>query len=410
MKPALYLAFVLAPAAFGMANNLDGRWDGTIQFDDYKIFFPIEFSGEGSNVKVAFFNGDERVTSTAGKLDGNTLSVRFEHYATQLDATLTDGVLKGTYGGKRNGFHDIEARPHHDAPVISANVPDIAGLWDIPNESPKGEHAWRLIVRQKGPEASAAILRVDGDTGAIVGSYGDGKFVLNHFDGARAYVLEIAPQQDGTLALSLRSGHSAARNYIAVRTVEARAKGIPEPTDPEKHTRMTDQNEPFQFSFPDINGERVSSTDPRFRNKVVIVTITGSWCPNCHDEAPFLVELYRRYHALGLEIVALDFEEPEQLTDKTRLRAFIKEYGIEYTYLIGGEPKELQAKITQAENLNSWPTTFFLGRDGKVRLIHAGFAAPASGEFHTRLQREVTETVERLLAEHSVIPEAAALR
>ena len=408
MKPVLSLAFVLALAAPGMADNLAGRWDGTIQFDDYKISFPIEFSGEGAHVQASFFNGDERVTSTAGKLDGNTLSVRFEHYATELDATVTDGVLKGTYGSKRNGFHDIEARPHQDAPLIPTKIPDIAGLWDIPNESPKGEHAWRLIVRQTGPETSAAILRVDGDTGAIVGSYNDGKFVLNHFDGARAYILEITPRQDGTLALSLRGGHSPAKDYIAVRAVEARSKGIPEPTDPEKHTRVKDENQAFQFSFPDVDGNIVSSTDPQFKNKVVIVNITGSWCPNCHDEAPFLVDLYRRYHALGLEIVALDFEEPEQLADKTRLRAFIKNYGIEYTYLIGGEPKELQAKITQAENLNSWPTTFFLGRDGKVRLVHAGFAAPASGEFNTRLKTEVTQTVEHLLSEHNV-PESAAL-
>jgi thiol-disulfide isomerase/thioredoxin len=409
MKSAYFLAFVLAVAAPGMAHNLGGRWDATIQFDDYKISFPIEFSGEGAHVRASFFNGDERVTSTAGDLDGNTLSVRFEHYATQLDATITDGVLKGTYGSKRNGFHDIEARPHQDASAIPATVPDIAGLWDIPNESPKGEHAWRLIVRQNGSETSAAILRVDGDTGAIVGTYSDGKFLLNHFDGARAYVLEITPRQDGTLALSLRGGHSAAKDYIAVRSVEARSKGIPEPTDPEKHTHVKDENQPFQFSFPDVDGKIVSSTDPQFRNKVVIVNITGSWCPNCHDEAPFLVELYRRYHALGLEIVALDFEEAEQLADKTRLRAFMKNYGIEYTYLIGGEPKELQAKITQAENLNSWPTTFFLGRDGKVRLVHAGFAAPASGEFNTRLKTEVTETVERLLSEHNVGSETAAL-
>jgi len=410
MKTTFGIAAILTLAAAVNASNLSGRWDGTIQFDDYKISFPIEFSSGGSDVKVSFFNGDERVTSTSGKLDGNTLSVRFEHYATQLEATLTDGVLKGTYGNKRNGIHDIEARPHTAPAVPSAKAPDIGGVWDIPNESPKGEHAWRLIVRQSGPEVSAAILRVDGDTGAIVGNYNDGKFVLNHFDGARAFLLNITPQADGTLALSLQGGHQPAKSYVAVRAEEARAKGIPEPTDPEKHTRVKDPNEPFQFSFPDIDGKLVSSNDPRFKNKVVIVNITGSWCPNCHDEAPFLAELYRRYHALGLEIVALDFEEQEQLADKTRLRAFIKKYGIEYTYLIGGEPKELQAKITQAENLNSWPTTFFLGRDGTVRLIHAGFAAPASGEFNTQLKHEVTETVERLLAERSGDTETAALK
>jgi hypothetical protein len=83
------------------------------------------------------------------------------------------------------------------------------------------------------------------------------------------------------------------------------------------------------------------------------------WCPNYHDEAPFLAELYRKYRSLGLEIVAPDFEEAEQLQDKARVQSFIKKYGIEYTYLVAGEPKELQAKLPQAENLNSWPAWGF---------------------------------------------------
>ncbi len=127
----------------------------------------------------------------------------------------------------------------------------------------------------------------------------------------------------------------------------------------------------------------------------------GSWCPNCHDEAPFLEELYRTYRGQGLEIVALSFEEPEQLKDPTRLRAFIQRYGIDYTVLLGGEPAELKDKLPQAVNLNSWPTTFFLGRDGRVRSVHAGFAARASGEFHDSLRKEVTTTVERLLGENT---------
>jgi len=95
----------------------------------------------------------------------------------------------------------------------------------------------------------------------------------------------------------------------------------------------------------------------------------------------------------------LDFEDAEQLKKMTRLPAFIKKYGLDYTLLVAGERKELQAKVPQAENLNAWPTTFFLGRDGKVRAVHAGFAAPASGEFHTDLMQSITRTVEALLAE-----------
>jgi thiol-disulfide isomerase/thioredoxin len=393
-------AFVLTLAGIAQAHSLKGLWDGTVKYDDYKIPFLIQFSQKGDTVSAAFFKGDEQVTSTAGRLSNGTLNVNFDHYATRLTANYADGVIKGTYGNTKNGFHDFEARPHVKVAVSGGNAPNIAGVWTIPNESPKGEHTWRLIVQQQGAHASAAILRVDGDTGALVGNFSGGKWTLSHFDGARASVAEITPKDDGTLDVDLRGFKTPAKHFTAIRAEQAKAKGIPEPTDPDEHTRVKDVNEAFQFSFPDLNGKLVSNTDPQFRGKVVIVNITGSWCPNCHDEAPFLVELYRKYHAQGLEIVALDFEEPEQRKDPTRLQAFIKKYGIEYTYLIAGEPAELQAKIPQAVNLNSWPTTFFLGRDGKVRAIHAGFAAPASGEFNTALRRETSERLEKLLSEN----------
>ncbi|HMF76609.1 MAG TPA: TlpA disulfide reductase family protein [Bryobacteraceae bacterium] len=328
------------------------------------------------------------------------LTLNFDHYATRLNATLADGIIKGTYGNAKKGFHDFEARPHQNVMSSAARAPEIGGVWDLPNESPKGEHAWRLIIQQSGPEVSAAILRVDGDMGALRGSFSDGKFVLNHFDGARAAVLEIVPKANGTLDVELKGFNNPAKHFTAVRLEAANAKGLPLPTDPDDHTRLKDPNEPLQFNFPDLNGKLLSNTDPRFKNKVVIVNITGSWCPNCHDEAPFLLELYRKYKSQGLEIVALNFEEPEQRKDPARLQAFLKKYGIEYTYLVAGEPAELQAKLPQAEKLNSWPTTFFLGRDGNVRAIHAGFAAPASGEFNVALRKEVTERVENLLSEN----------
>ena len=103
---------------------------------------------------------------------------------------------------------------------------------------------------------------------------------------------------------------------------------------------------------------------PQFKGKVVVAIVTGTWCPNCHDEAQYLVQLYKKYRAQGLEIVALDFEEPEQQDELERVKAFIKKYGVEYTYLIAGAPIEMWEKVPQAVNLNTWPATFFIGRDG----------------------------------------------
>ena len=211
----------------------------------------------------------------------------------------------------------------------------------------------------------------------------------------------MTPQADGTLLVSnlLRADVNEQQNLVARRPAQARAAKLVGPTDPTEQTTVKDPSARFDFSFPDLNGKVVSNTDPQFDGKVVIVAIGGSWCPNCHDEAPFLESLYKQFHGRGLEIVNLSFEEADQLKDPARLRAFIAKYGLTYTVLVAGETEQLNEKIPQAVNLNCWPTSFFLGRDGRVREIHAGFAGPANPPAHEALVKETTELVEQLLAE-----------
>ena len=301
-------ASVLFAAALS-AQSLTGLWDCTVTVNGTEIPFRMEFSGGGAGVAGNFFNGDERVPSTGGQLQEGSLRLNFDQYANRLEATVTEGALEGRYG--RDGrWYPFRA---HRAPAPSSasatGVPDISGLWEIPTKSPKGEAAWRFIVRQKGADVSAAILRVDGDTGALTGTWRDGKFVLSHFSGARPNLLEVTPAADGTLKI-VQNGRTT---LAALRPASARAQGLGEPTDPFHHTGVKDASAPFTVAFPDLEGRTVSLNDARFRGKVVVLAISGSWCPNCHDEAPFLEELYRQYRDQGLEVVALSFEEAEQL-------------------------------------------------------------------------------------------------
>ncbi len=386
-------ASVLFSAALS-AQSLTGLWDCTVTVNGTEVPFRMEFSGDAA-VAGNFFNGDERVPSTDGQLQEGSLRLNFDQYASRLEATITEGALEGRYGRDGRWYPFRAHRAPASSPASAVGVPDISGLWEIPTKSPKGEAAWRFIVQQKGAEVSAAILRVDGDTGALTGTWRDGKFVLSHFSGARPNLLEITPDAGGTLKI-VQNGRTT---LAALRPTSARAQGLGEPADPFHHTSVKDASAPFTVAFPDLEGRTVSLNDARFRGKVVVLAISGSWCPNCHDEAPFLEELYRQYRDQGLEVVALSFEESEQLKTLARLRAFIKQYGIDYTVLVPGEPSQLAEKLPQAENLNSWPTTFFLGRDGRVRSVHAGFAGRASGEFYTQTKHEVTDLVERLLGE-----------
>jgi thiol-disulfide isomerase/thioredoxin len=398
MSARLFVAAFVCIASAAAAESLAQRWDATVNVNGVEIPFRFDLSVDGTNAAGNFFNGDEPMPSSSGRFSNGTLLLNWNPFASKLEATLRNGVLDGQYTRQSTtrAVYPFHAKPYSGPQASRESAPSIAGTWQIPTKSPKGELAWRLIVEQSGASVSASILRVDGDTGALTGTYRDGKFVLSHFSGLRPALLEMTLQKDGSLDI-LQNGKT---KLTAIRWDKARAQGLPEPTDPTKHTTVKDPGESFHYSFPDLDGHLITNNDARFRGKVVLVNIMGSWCPNCHDEAPFLVELYRKYHERGLEIVALSFEEADQLKNPTRLRAFIKKYGVEYTVLLGGEPDQAKDKLTQAVNWNAWPTTFILGRDGLVRAVHAGFPSSATGELHAQAKAEFAGEVEKLLKEN----------
>jgi thiol-disulfide isomerase/thioredoxin len=392
------VALTIAAPALTRAQTpaLAGLWDAAVVVNGLEVPFRFEIAGAGSAVSGSFFNGDEKVTSTGGKIENGVLTLNFDHYATSVEASLVNGRLAGTYN-RATGYYPFYAKPFAPPTAFPNEVPKIDGLWQIGDvASNKGEKAWHFIVRQSGAEVTAAILRVDGDTGALAGTFRNGKFIVSHFSGARPLVLELTPQKDGTLEIV----RNRTDKMIAVKAENAKLTGVAEPTDPSRHSSVKNPTEPFKFAFQDINGKLVSSTDERFRGKVIIVGIGGSWCPNCHDEAPFLSELSKKYRAKGLEIVELSFEEDAQKAKGyPRLLAFNKRYGVDYTVLLAGDQADVAEKVPQIHNLNSFPTTIFIGRDGLVRGVHAGFAGAASGAFHETAKEEITATVERLLGE-----------
>jgi peroxiredoxin len=384
--------------ALAQPQPLDGRWNATVLVNGVEVPFLFEIDTRDDKVSGSFFNGDRRITSTASRVTDGGRQFAFEQYAATLDVSRSGDQLTGEYrrGTRtRYAFKASRAAAAPSAAASAAIAPRIDGTWILQAKSSKGESAWRFIARQDGANVSASILRVDGDTGTLTGAFQDGRYVLSHFSGARPLLLEVFPQPDGSIKLR----QNLKTELVAVRENDARSKDIGVPTDPTRHTTVADPTEPFRFSFPDLNGRLVTHTDPRFAGKVVLVNISGSWCPNCHDEAPFLASLFDKYRHRGLEIVTLSFEEEDQLANPARLRAFIETYGLKYTVLLAGIPDQLNEKVPQGVNLNAFPTTFILGRDGRVRGVHAGFPSPGSGEFYRDAERQMAAEVERLLAE-----------
>jgi thiol-disulfide isomerase/thioredoxin len=406
------------------AQAIDGRWSARLVQGDLVIPFRLDISGSGPTLRGTLYDGFEPYDgTTSATFENGKLVLNIQHYLTTITATLQGGRLTGNVQSVGTGAstrYAFEAARYVSPAETATAAPSIAGSWIIPLPTPssKGEKAFRFVVWQRGAEVAASILRVDGDTGAYSGTYQDGRWVLSHFDGSRPGVIVVTPTKDGTLqiqqhdervekAAQSSSPYSDAASdgrytptLTAYRPDVEQAKGLPQPDDYDTHTTVRDSNQPFVFDFRDTaTGKLLSNEDPRFKGKVVLAIVTGTWCPNCHDEAQYLVQLDKKYRAKGLAIVALDFEEPEQQGSLERLHAFVKQYGVKYTYLVAGAPSEMWVKVPQLVNLNTWPTTVFIGRDGLVKAIHAGFASPASGEFYSQEKQEFSARIEQLLAE-----------
>jgi len=404
--PLIFSAVASAQEPSSAQSKIDGLWDASVVVGPAEVPFNFEISSKSGQVQGFFFEGKKGIGSTSGRFVNNDLQLQYEFLNSTLTATFDGEQLQGTYrynrkNGKEYAFH---ARRAHPVRYETAFYPRVAADWEMklvgedksPTKDSRSALSWKLFLHREGQEIYGSILRIDGDTGTLTGHWQGHSLVLSHFAGERPVLLEAVLQPDGTLDVT----YNRLNKYLAAPVTKARAKGIPEPPDPASFSSVKDASEPFQFQFSDLDGKLVSSADERFHGKVVLINISGTWCPNCRDEAPFLVELYKQYHARGLEIVSLSFEaDGDPVKDKPRIASFINEFAIPYPVLLAGAIGEVPDKLPQLVGFGAYPTTLFLGRDGRVRTIHAGFASSATGEASSALARETRANIERLLAE-----------
>ncbi len=401
---ACIVCFLFAASAAGAEDRIAGLWDAVVVVGQAEIPFRLEIAQTKDGVRGFFFEGNQKIGSTSGSFADGKLQLEYEFLNSTLGATFDGEKLEGSYryNTKNRREYAFHARRFSPAAEDSSATPQIAGNWEMklvgednsPKKDPRSVLSWKLYLRQSGAEVSGSILRIDGDTGTLTGGWKNGTLVLSHFAGERAVLLEAKPQADGTLKITV----NRLNKYLAAKTSEAQAKGIPEPPDPSRFSSVKDPSEAFHFNFPDVSGKSISDADARFQGKVVIVAIGGTWCPNCRDEAPFLVDLYKTFRERGLEIVGLNFEASgDPVEDAPRVQSFVREFGVTYPVLLAGAIGDVPSKLPQLVNFGAYPTTIYLGRDGRVAGVHAGFASAATGSEHDRLEGEVRGFVGQLL-------------
>lgn len=419
-RPVLAITAVVWPCilcvSFAFAGQQPvGLWDGSIQSRAGEVDFGIKLKQQGSAITAVLLNATDQQPFTSATWDGQTLTLLLDYYDGQLMLHyVSPQRMEGEYArqtGKGMVHIPVVLTPHRETAATKPwTGPSLAGDWLLHEEGAEGAEKATLTSFQQqkmatpdGKVAATGIMEpVSGDTGLLHGvvstdASGQPHFHLSRFDGIHVLALDGEFQAGGSLKGQI-GGVKAASLFTAERSKDTTV------ADPNalagSLTKVKDPQEPFRFSGVDRSGKTINQDSPEFKGKPVIVDIFGTWCPNCHDEAPLLEQLYRKYQTQGLMIVGLAYEYVDDTTrDLRQIGIYGDKYGLTFPLLLAGTTDEGQIAKTlpQLVHFGAYPTTVFLDRSGRVHAIHAGFAGPSTGEKYQEVQQHMDQLTREIV-------------
>jgi len=393
-----------APQSESTALLTPGMYRAVLELPAGELPFGLEIEPEGAATVGYLVNGKERVRLNEVTVSGAHLEIRMPGYENRLVADAKDGRLLGEVVLSKAGGNQQHIRlraqfgqAYRFFEKAGSHPTDVSGRWAVTFTGDDGKPEAAVgEFTQSGDAVTGTFLAETGDHRFLAGQMQGDELYLSTFDGAHAFLYKAKVNSDGALAGDFWVGTAHHEHWVGKRDPNA---ALP---DVYSLTSMRAGARHFDFAFPDLDGNTVTSKDPAFQGKVLLVALAGSWCPNCHDEAAFLEPLYREYRGRGVEIVSLMFEHfgdfPHAAAATSRFR---QHYAIEYTTLIAGisDKDEAAKKLPMLERVYAFPTTIFVDRRGNVRKIHTGFSGPATGDHYTQFEHEVKATLDQLLAE-----------
>lgn len=348
------------------------------------------------------YNANEIIYVDEVSYQQDSVLIKLPVFEGYLKAAITENGLKGYFridGLNRsvpfNAIHGISSR--YDTSE-EANL-NLAGSWEITFNKAKesGGSKGLAILKQDQNKVTGTIRTTTGDHRYLEGVLDGNTLKLSAFDGAHAFYYEAKVLGDQLEGIFYSGNH-----YTA--TINGKMNSDYKLASGDTLTYLKPGYDKLSFTFPDAKGKLVSLYDDRFKDKVTVVQLMGSWCPNCLDETRFFKSYIEQHKNLSLEFIGLAFEYSKSETQAfERIKRLQDRLEIDYPILLaqyGSTSKtSAQEKLPMLNAVLSYPTSIVVDKKGKVRYIHSGFDGPATGKPYEIYTRKFDSIITNLTSE-----------
>lgn len=361
----------------------NSTWFAVLDLGEAKLPFKLNIATDDKNTisAIKIKNGQETIDIKEFSQTNDSLKFKLPFFDNEFIGIYTTKEINGYwFNYAKSKDYKLPLRATKMNPYNNVNKPtfNVSGKWQA-TFSKETDDPYPAIAEltQNGNKLNGTFLTETGDYRFLSGYVDGNELVLSAFDGAHAFLFK-AIYKNERLSGTFYSGKHWKEPWEAIKNEEAILR------DAETLTYLKEGYEGVEFAFPNAKGDTVSLQDEHYKNKVVIVQVLGSWCPNCMDESRLYASMYNQYKDKGLEIIGLAFERPDE---PEKVAAILNRYknqmGINYEILWAGKAskKEAAEKLPMLNHVMSFPTSIFLDKNGIVKKIHTGFSGPATSTY-----------------------------
>jgi thiol-disulfide isomerase/thioredoxin len=376
-----------------------GTWRGVIEMQNQQLPFQFEVEKKGNAYVVYLRNDTEKILLDDVTVKDDSVTMVLHVFDAALKAKIEGDKLLGEFvkNYATNANLPFTATFGEDFRFTNEKTAavDFSGKYQVQFFTEKDTSVSVGIFKQTGNSVTGTFLTTTGDYRYLEGNVVNDELKLSAFDGNHAFIF-TAKKSGDTLRGDYYSGKSGHESWIGVKNENAKMP------DEGSLTYLKPGYEKIEFSFPDLNGNKISLNDDRFKGKVVILQIFGTWCPNCMDETKFLKDWYTANKDRGIEILGLAYERKDDFAYASeRVKKMKDKWNVPYEFVIAGVNDKAKASETlpALNRVLAFPTTIFIGKDGKVKHIHTGFSGPGTGIYYEQFKERFNQIVNASLAE-----------